>query len=175
MLVSISGMLSMECQAFTADAGLNTLGENSGDTGASIDLLDASARLGVLCTATAAGSGVGGRAYSLGCLVIAPPAATGEAGAGAGDAGGVANDVGTGSFESEGSSVGRALLYCTVAVASAGAVPDAFATRINPAPFASFKRFLIHRAKSTGGPVVVGAEGDWERTWSETCTTRHDG
>jgi hypothetical protein len=38
-------------------------------------------------------------------------------------------------------------------VASEGAAPEAFATRIRPAPFASLSRFLIHTAKSTGAPA----------------------
>ena len=107
-----------------------------------------------------AGSGVGGSACSRGLRDLegdaAETARAGDTGAGAGDAGGVASkDVGTGSGD-RGASDGRDRDGATVAVASEGAAPETFATRIKPAPFASLSRFLIHTAKSTGAPAGRG-------------------
>ena len=165
MLASISETRSRSRRAVrVADAGLNTLGENSGDLGGVREtfVVACASRPGVvLLSGRVVGSGVGGNAYSRGCLALDPAAAvwelgTGETGAGAGDAGGVVNDVGTDAGET-GKSVRRDRPDCTVAVASAGAAPDALATRIKPEAFASFRRVRIHREKSTGGPVVGGA------------------
>ena len=169
MLVSIASARqkedSLERRAFAADAGTKTLGENSfwGEAGGVNEtrVLDAASRWGVRAaepeTRAAAGSGVGGSACSRGWRDVdgdtAEGAGVGDAGAGAGDAGGVASkDVGTGAGE-RGASDGRDRDGATVAVASEGAAPEAFATRIRPAPFASLSRFLIHTAKSTGAPA----------------------
>jgi hypothetical protein len=158
-------------RAFAADAGTKTLGENSGEAGGVNEtrVLDATSRWGVRAAEAewraTAGSGVGGSACSRGWRDVegdaAGAAGAGDAGAGAGDAGGVASkDVGTGAGE-RGASDGRDRDGATVAVASESAAPEAFATRIRPAPFASLSRFLIHTAKSTGAPAREGTRA-WE-------------